>query len=423
MGKVGLGHQYWVGKCLRGLFTGLITGALISLYSQTISLLTRLNQSLPFLVFLIPLGAVLTQYLFKVFGERYRNSTTSAIDEINNHKNHRNWAESQIPDTISPIMGLLAYLGASITHLVGASGGKEGAGVQIGLASASVVEHVEAWGNRRLGREHDNRSDYYLMCGAGAAFAALFNAPIAGVFFGTQLASPRATRLDAYLPVTISSFTAVLLSQAIGIHVLEIPFYLELEFSARNLFYVSLFAILTGLYSRLFCFVLHRIRDFFRKRVSSPYLVVLWPSLVLLLLSLATWPIFDTFRYNGLGGDLLYDIIIGRASQLDDLIKLALVAFTFAAGFVGGEVVPLIVVGAGFGMSMSHLFNVPLSPFAVLGSLGMLSGGTNLPIVCFALGLELFGYREPCLLFIMVTLSFVASGHSGIYSHQRLPYR
>ena len=53
----------------------------------------------------------------------------------------------------------------------------------------------------------------------------------------------------------------------------------------------------------------------------------------------------------------------------------------------------------------------------------MLSGGTNLPIVCFALGLELFGYREPCLLFIMVTLSFVASGHSGIYSHQRLPYR
>ena len=84
MGKVGLGHQYWVGKCLRGLFTGLITGALISLYSQTISLLTRLNQSLPFLVFLIPLGAVLTQYLFKVFGERYRNSTTSAIDEINN---------------------------------------------------------------------------------------------------------------------------------------------------------------------------------------------------------------------------------------------------------------------------------------------------------------------------------------------------
>ena len=163
MGKVGLGHQYWVGKCLRGLFTGLITGALISLYSQTISLLTRLNQSLPFLVFLIPLGAVLTQYLFKVFGERYRNSTTSAIDEINNHKDHRNWAESQIPDTISPIMGLLAYLGASITHLVGASGGKEGAGVQIGLASASVVEHVEAWGNRRLGREHDNRSDYYLM--------------------------------------------------------------------------------------------------------------------------------------------------------------------------------------------------------------------------------------------------------------------
>ena len=100
-----------------------------------------------------------------------------------------------------------------------------------------------------------------------------------------------------------------------------------------------------------------------------------------------------------------------------------MVALTFAAGFVGGEVVPLMIVGAGFGMSMSYLFDMPLSPFAVLGSVGMLSGGTNLPLVCFALGMELYGYKEPTMLFLMVTVSFLASGRSGIYAHQKLPYR
>ena len=103
-------------------------------------------------------------------------------------------------------------------------------------------------------------------------------------------------------------------------------------------------------------------------------------------------------------------------------MKLLMVAFTFAAGFAGGEVVPLLIVGAGFGMSFASLFSLPVSAFAVLGAISMLSGGTNLPLACFALGLELFGYSEPTLLFLAAALSFLASGTSGIYNHQKKPY-
>ena len=419
-----IGHQYWIGQISRGVFTGLVAGCAISLYSSLIAFATDLNAALPFLVLLIPAGAVLTQFLFTRLGERYRNSTVSAIDDINNHKTcHKNWAESQIPSEISPRLGLLAFTGAAITHITGASGGKEGAGVQIGLACSSVVEHVEAWANRKLGRQHDNRSDYYLMCGAAAAFASLFNAPMAGVLFGTMLASPKATRLDAYLPAICSSFTSVIVSQTIGCHVLEIPQFTALEPDASSLWKVTLFALLTGLYARLFCWALRSMRGFFRKRIKNQYALVGAPSLILLALSLVTYALFGSFRYNGLGGGLLYDIILGNATNLDDLIKLILVALTYASGFVGGEVVPLMIVGAGFGMSMSYLLDAPLSAFAVLGSVGMLSGGTNLPLVCFALGLELYGYSEPTLLFLNCALAFVASGRNGIYPHQKLPYR
>ena len=138
-----------------------------------------------------------------------------------------------------------------------------------------------------------------------------------------------------------------------------------------------------------------------------------------LLFSFITFPIFDTFRYNGLGGDLLYDIIIGRATQLDDLIKLVMVALTFAAGFVGGEVVPLLVTGGTFGFTVATIAGLPTPAFAVLGAVGMLAGGTNLPVVCFALGLELFGYNEPMLLFIATAIAYATSGKHSIYQHQR----
>lgn len=418
-------HQYWPGQLARGLFTGLLTGLVISLYSQAVFLAGELNKSYPFLVLFIPAAAVLTQYLFKLSGERFRSSTVSAIDEINNHRNkdHRNWAESQIPDSITPRMGLVAFLGAMLTHISGASGGKEGAGVQIGLSCASVIERAEVRINMLKQKEHDNRSDYYLMCGAAAAFSSLFNAPVAGVLFGTQLASPKATRLDAYLPCIAASYSSMLVSQATGCHVLEIPSYLPLSFDARTFIGVVVFAVLTGLYARLFCFVIHKLRDFFRKHIKNAYIVVLIPSLLLLAASLITYFILGTFRYNGLGGDLLYELIIGDANHIDDVIKLLMVSLTFASGFVGGEVVPLMIVGAGFGMSVASLLNLPGAAFAVLGSVGMLSGGTNLPLVCVALGMELYKYSEPSLLFIMCTLSFIASGKGGIYAHQKLPYR
>ena len=290
--RLHISHQFWPGQIARGLFTGLLSGLAISLYAEVIFLVTDVNKMNPWLIIAIPFGAVLTQYLFKFFGERYRTSTASAIDDINHHKDaHKNWAQSQVPDNITPQMGILAFLGATITHICGASGGKEGAGVQIGLACSSVVEKCEARINHMLSREHDNRSDYYLMCGAAAAFSALFDAPIAGVLFGTQLASPKATRLDAYLPCITASFSAWVVADLLHCHVLEIPMFGPLDLTYSNLAIVVVFAVLTGLYSRLFCFVLHTIRDFFRKRLRNTYWVVAWPALLLLLFSFITFPI------------------------------------------------------------------------------------------------------------------------------------
>ena len=100
--RLHISHQFWPGQIARGLFTGLLTGLAISLYAEVIFLVTDVNKMNPWLIIAIPFGAVLTQYLFKFFGERYRTSTASAIDDINHHKDaHKNWAQSQVPDNIT----------------------------------------------------------------------------------------------------------------------------------------------------------------------------------------------------------------------------------------------------------------------------------------------------------------------------------
>ena len=413
----------WPGQIFRGLLIGALTGVVIAFFSTVILFSTNLNKSYPLLILFIPIGAVATYYLYKTFGPTYRNSTVAAIDDINEygHK-EKNLAHSQVPDEICPKMGLVALIATAITHITGASGGKEGAGVQIGLACASCIEKGEAFINERLKRDHDNRSDYYMMCGAASAFGALFSAPIAGVLFGTQLASPKTTRLDAYLPCTISSFTAVFVSKVCGVHILSIPSFESLTFTFSNSVLAIVFAFFLGLYARLFCYLLHMLKHFFQKHFKREVMKVLAPALCLLVASIITYLIFGTFRYNGLGGDLLYNIIEGNANDIDDLIKLIMVAFTFAAGFAGGEVVPLLIIGAGFGLTFANIFSLTPAPWAVLGAVGMLSGGTNLPLVCFALGLELFGYSEPAILFLVSSIAFISSGKSGIYAHQIKPY-
>lgn len=415
---------WWPGQIIRGSLIGALTGAVISFFSTMIHICTEINMEHPMLILLIPLGAVLTYYIYKFFGPTYRNGTVTAIDEVNNFHGHgpKNLAHSQIPDEISPKMGIVALICTALTHITGASGGKEGTGVQLGIACSSLIERLEIGYYNHRSLSYYDHTDYYIMCGASAAFGALFSAPISGVLFGTQLASPKTTRLDAYLPCAVSSFTAVLVSKAIGVHVLDIPPFEPLAFTAGNTLFVFIFAVLTGVYSRIFCYVLHALKNFFQTRFKTEVLKVLMPSLCLLLASLITYYFFGTFRYNGLGGNLLHNLVLGDASDLDDVLKLIMVALTYASGFAGGEVVPLLIVGAGFGLTVSHITGVATSALVALGSVSMLAGGTNLPLVCFTLGIELFGYNEPALLFLCVIIAFVASGRSGIYAHQEKAY-
>ena len=404
----------------RGALIGILTGVIITLFSAVVTLGGKINTRYPYLILLIPFAAVLTQWIYQHFGNTYKEGTVIAIDEINNNvidKDHENLATSQIPKVINPVLIIINFITTFFTHVFGASGGKEGAGVQIGLSTSTLFYKAECL----LYKPKANFS-YYLMCGAASAFASLFNAPIAGVFFGTQFAAPNTSRLDAYLSCISASFCSVFVSRALNIHTLSFNTVTALPISIGNFFLVIAFASIIGLLSIAITSFMNFTKSKFNKLSKNPYLKVLYPSLLLMVLNLVLLLTFKSSLYQGLGSQLFKNVMLNNGDYYSFFIKLILIILTYTACFTGGEVVPLLLLGSLFGSAFALLFGLPQATFATLGAVALLSGGTNLPLVCFALGFELFKYQEPTLLFVTVAVAFVFSGLNGIYEHQKYPY-
>jgi H+/Cl- antiporter ClcA len=107
--------------------------------------------------------------------------------------------------------------------------------------------------------------------------------------------------------------------------------------------------------------------------------------------------------------------------------KILFTAITLGSGFKGGEVTPLFFIGAALGNALARPLGVDVDLLAALGFVAVFAGATNTPLACTIMGLELFsaGDRSPATSAFVVYvatacfLSYLFSGHSGIYRSQR----
>ena len=116
---------------------------------------------------------------------------------------------------------------------------------------------------------------------------------------------------------------------------------------------------------------------------------------------------------NGLSLPLLSRALNGSVAPWAFAAKLGLTALTLAAGYKGGEVTPLFVVGACLGNALGG----PV--FAALGMVATFGAAANTPLACVALGVELFGWP---LLPALVPACLVAGlmhPRFGIYGAQK----
>jgi H+/Cl- antiporter ClcA len=97
-------------------------------------------------------------------------------------------------------------------------------------------------------------------------------------------------------------------------------------------------------------------------------------------------------------------------------------AFTIASlgsGFKGGEVTPLFYIGATLGNALAPLLDMPLPLMASIGFVAVFAGAANTPIASTLMAMELFGAEIGVYAAIACVVSYLFSGHVGIYRAQR----
>jgi H+/Cl- antiporter ClcA len=86
-------------------------------------------------------------------------------------------------------------------------------------------------------------------------------------------------------------------------------------------------------------------------------------------------------------------------------------------------VTPLFYIGATLGNALAPFLNVPFPLLAAVGFVAVFAGAANTPIASTLMAMELFGAEIGVFAALACVMSYMCSGHSGIYRAQRLGHR
>ena len=114
--------------------------------------------------------------------------------------------------------------------------------------------------------------------------------------------------------------------------------------------------------------------------------------------------------------------VAGEAAYAACFIKLVLTAITIGVGYKGGEIVPVLFIGATFGAAYGGFFGLAPSFAAGLGMVAVFCGVTNSPLTSILLAYELFGGEQLALFALVIAVAYMLSGYYGLYSEQKILY-
>ncbi|MBD2869747.1 voltage-gated chloride channel family protein [Paenibacillus arenilitoris] len=382
--------------CIAG-FAGSVTGSASALFLAGLDLATRTREANAWLLWLLPVGGAAVAYLYMKAGKEAGRGNNLIIEQIHD-------GNGAIPLRMAP----LVLIGTWTTHLFGGSAGREGTAVQMG---GSLAERLG-----RLLKLNATDRKLLLICGISGGFGSVFGTPLAGTVFGLEvLAIGMIGSYEALLPCFVASSVGHLVTTAWGIR--HIHYAMGPVPAADLPFLAKLIAasIAFGLAALLFTRLTKQIKLLFGRWFKHPVLRSAAGGLIVIGLAYAV----GTRDYLGLGLPLIRESFETAASPLDFLLKTLFTSVTLGAGFQGGEVTPLFVIGSTLGSALAGLLGVSAPFLAAVGFVSVFGGAAKTPIACFVMGIELFGSEGAVYLFIGCLISFLFSGRTGIYEAQR----
>ena len=310
-------------------------------------------------------------------------------------------------------------IASALTVGFGGSVGLEGPSVSTG---ASIGSNLARW----LKLEY-KQVVMLIGMGGAAALAAIFQAPMTGIFFALEVLMIDLS-LGSVIPIICASFTAILTSYFLLGQAVEYPAVINEGFIPSNALYYIGLGLFVGLVSAYFLRVTFNVEKRF-KAIASPWkrfaigavmlgiLIFFFPALygegydaVNAALRGDYTPIYSNPIFSGLGQHE-WAILVLLAALI--LLKAFATALTFGAGGVGGTFAPALFLGAFsglfFALTMKYVGLRELDPakFALVGMSGLIAGMLHAPLTGIFLIAEITnGYALIVPLMIVSALSY-----------------
>ncbi|WP_127593619.1 voltage-gated chloride channel family protein [Paenibacillus lautus] len=387
---------YFIKWIVLGSFVGLMTGSASAFFLYSLDYVTSLRMENPWLLFFLPMGGAVVSYLYFKFGKSSTKGNNLILEQIHG-------GTESVPLRMAP----LVLIGTLITHLFGGSAGREGTAVQMG---GSLSE----WFGKLIRVTPADRKTL-LICGISGGFGSIFGTPLAGTLFGLEVLAIGVISHQALLPAFVASLVGNLTATSLwGVSHLHYSIGDIPALSFMVILKVILASILFGLTSRLFSELTHSLKRWYSYFFRNPMIKSAVGGIIIIGLVY----LLGTRDYLGLGLPLIEASFTGEVSPLAFLGKILFTSLTLGAGFQGGEVTPLFAIGATLGNALSGWIGLYAPFLAALGFIAVFCGATNTPIACFIMGIELFGGEGAVYMFMACVISYLFSGHSGIYTSQ-----
>lgn len=377
-----------------------LAGSASALFLFALDWATHTREANRWLIWGLPVAGFFVGWLYLKFGQQVEAGNNLLIDEIHD------------PQKVVPLrMAPLVLGGTVISHLFGASVGREGTAVQMGGALADQLT--------QLFRLNTSDRRMVLMAGISAGFASVFGTPLAGAVFALEVLAIGRMRLDVLLPCLIAAVLADQVGLWWGVQHTHYMAGVMPVITAWLLVAMVLAGAVFGLTGKLFADGTHALSAWMAKHIAyAPLRPMLGGALIA---TVVMWGSFD--RYIGLGIPVMVEAFAHPLAPTDFLGKMVFTIASLGSGFKGGEVTPLFYIGATLGNALAPLLDVPFPLLAAVGFVAVFAGAANTPIASTLMAMELFGAEIGVFAALECVMSYMCSGHSGIYRAQRLGHR
>lgn len=372
--------------------SGALAGVASFVFLESLEAVTEVRLDHPGLVLGLPMAGLLLGLVQVHLGGRATRGTGLVVEQIHEPTE---W----IPRRMAP----LVYLGTLVSHLFGASVGREGTALQM---SGSLTDAV----SRRLHLEGEDRR-ILLVAAVAGGFGSVFGVPLAGAAFAIEV-QPRsiAARLESAVPALVAAFVGDAVVGLLGHEHAARP-QVDVVIDPATMARFALSGVVFGVTAAAFVVGVRWVRRLGERWL--PWVPSRMAVAGALTVAAAAWIGRDAL---GLSLPLIDGVLAGNEPEAWSFAaKLALTVLVLGAGFPGGEVTPLFVIGATLGGALAGPLGLEVATLGAVGFVAVFAAAANAPLACVVMGFELFGAGIVVPLAVVCVVAHLCSGARGIY--------